>query len=157
MVDKGRCDNGFPWSLGACECECDKSCYVQEYLNHVNCKCRKRLIDKLVEKFDEDIDGNDMMRMQPLLVITCIMIMGISGVYFHLRSIAILMLYQILVAVGHMGNMNFGANKTLVEVIKEGAFGVTYFRDIYSGINGKWYRKSWKEFNELKNVISKYY
>ena len=35
-------------------------------------------------------------------------------------------------------NMNFGANKMLVEVIKEGAFGVTYFRDIYSGINDKW-------------------
>ena len=29
-------------------------------------------------------------------------------------------------------NMVFGANKTPVEVIKEGAFGRTYFRDIYS-------------------------
>ena len=38
----------------------------------------------------------------------------------------------------------FGTNKTLVEVIKKGAFGRTYFRDIYFGINGKWYRKSWK-------------
>ena len=32
-------------------------------------------------------------------------------------------------------NMNFGANKTPVEVIKEGAFGGAYFRDIYSGVN----------------------
>ena len=39
----------------------------------------------------------------------------------------------------------FGTNKTPVEMIKEGAYGKTYFRDIYSGINGKWYRKSWKE------------
>ena len=38
--------------------------------------------------------------------------------------------------------MDFGTNKTLVEIIKEGASGRTYFRDIYSGINGKWYRKS---------------
>ena len=30
--------------------------------------------------------------------------------------------------------MNFGANKAPVEVIKEGAFGGTYFRDIYSGV-----------------------
>ena len=30
--------------------------------------------------------------------------------------------------------MNFGANNTPVEVIKEGAFGGTYFRDIYSGV-----------------------
>ena len=31
--------------------------------------------------------------------------------------------------------MNFSPNKTAIEVIKEGAFGGTYFRDIYSGIN----------------------
>ena len=33
--------------------------------------------------------------------------------------------------------MDFGANKTPVEVIREGVFGGVYFRDIYSGINGK--------------------
>ena len=53
--------------------------------------------------------------------------------------------------------MKFVANKTLVEVIKEGAFGGTYFRDIYSDINGKWYRKSWKEFDQLKVIDQKYY
>ena len=42
--------------------------------------------------------------------------------------------------------IDFGANKTPVEVTKEGPFGGTFFRDIYSGINGKCYRKSWKEF-----------
>ena len=31
--------------------------------------------------------------------------------------------------------MDFGANKTPAEVIREGAFRGTYFRDIYSGIN----------------------
>ena len=31
-----------------------------------------------------------------------------------------------------------------VEVIKKGAFGGTYFRNIYSGINDKWYKNSWK-------------
>ena len=40
--------------------------------------------------------------------------------------------------------MDFGTNKTPVEIIKEVAFGGTYFRNIYSGINGKWYRKTWK-------------
>ena len=28
-------------------------------------------------------------------------------------------------------NIDFGANKTPVEVIKEGAFGRTYFRDLF--------------------------
>ena len=48
--------------------------------------------------------------------------------------------------------MDFDANKTVVEVIIEDAFGETYFRDIYSGVNGKWYKKSWKEFDELRNI-----
>ena len=51
--------------------------------------------------------------------------------------------------------MHFGANKTPVEVIREGASGETYFRDIYSGINGKWYRKSLKEFDQLKDIDQK--
>ena len=54
-------------------------------------------------------------------------------------------------------NMDFGANKTLIEVIKEGAFGGTYVKDIYSDVVGKWYRKSWKEFNELIDTNSRYY
>ena len=46
-------------------------------------------------------------------------------------------------------NMDFGAKKTSVKVIKEGVFAGTYFRDIYLGVNGEWYRKSWKKFDEL--------
>ena len=52
-------------------------------------------------------------------------------------------------------NMDFGSNKTPAEVIKEGAFGGTYFRDIYSGVNSKWFRKVWKEFDDLKKYWSK--
>ena len=33
--------------------------------------------------------------------------------------------------------MNFSPNKTPIEIITEGAFGGTYFRDIYSNINLK--------------------
>ena len=39
--------------------------------------------------------------------------------------------------------LNFAPNKTPIEIIKEGAFGGTYFRDIYSYVNNKWYRNSW--------------
>ena len=53
--------------------------------------------------------------------------------------------------------MDFGTNKTPVEIIKEGAFTGTYFRDIYSGVNDKWYKNSWKEFDELKNIDERYY
>ena len=54
-------------------------------------------------------------------------------------------------------NMDFGANKAPVEVINEGTFGGTYFGDIYSAVNGRWYRKIWKEFDELKNIDQNYY
>ena len=54
-------------------------------------------------------------------------------------------------------NMDFGAYKTRVEVIKEEAFRGTYIRDIYSGVNCKWCRKSWKDFNELKNIDQNHY
>ena len=53
-------------------------------------------------------------------------------------------------------NMKFGTNKTPIEAIKEGEFRGIYFRDIYSGINGKWYRKLWKEFDEVNNIDKKY-
>ena len=53
--------------------------------------------------------------------------------------------------------MDFGANETSVEVIREDAFGGTYFRDIYSDVTGKWLQQSWKEFDQLKNIYQKYY
>ena len=39
-------------------------------------------------------------------------------------------------------NMLFSANKTPVEIIAEGTVAGTYFRDIYSSVNDKWYRNS---------------
>ena len=52
---------------------------------------------------------------------------------------------------------NFHTNLSPVEVIKKGAFGGTNFRDIYSGVNNKWYKNSWKEFDELESIDEKYY
>ena len=52
--------------------------------------------------------------------------------------------------------MEFNPNKIPVEVIREGSFGGTYFRDIYSGINEKWYKNSWKEFVHLKNIMQNF-
>ena len=38
-----------------------QSCNIGEYLDYRNCKCRKRLIDQLVEECGEDINGMDVM------------------------------------------------------------------------------------------------
>ena len=53
--------------------------------------------------------------------------------------------------------MNFSPNKTPIEIIKESAFGGTYLRDVYSNINKKWQKNSWKEFVHLKNIDAKFY
>ena len=53
--------------------------------------------------------------------------------------------------------MDFSKNKTPTEKIKECAFGGTYFRDVYSNINKKWYKKEREEFAHLKNIDAKFY
>ena len=60
LIDKEICDEVFIWNPSKCERECDKSCDVWEYLDYANCKCRERLIDKLVEECSENIDGNEL-------------------------------------------------------------------------------------------------
>ena len=54
-------------------------------------------------------------------------------------------------------SIDFGANKTRVQVIKEGAFGGTNFRHTYSRANKKCYWKSWKKFNQLEDIDRKFY
>ena len=53
--------------------------------------------------------------------------------------------------------MDFGTNKTSIEIIEEGSFVGTYFRNIYSSVNNKFDKNSWKEFKELKSIDRKYY
>ena len=61
LIGKGICDKGFIWNPCNCECECDKSCDIGEYLDYKNCKCRKKIIDKLIEECNENIDENKML------------------------------------------------------------------------------------------------
>ena len=55
------------------------------------------------------------------------------------------------------GTKDLHPNLTPIDLIKKGAFGGKYFRDIYSNVNHKWYKNSWKEFDQLKNIDKKYY
>ena len=50
MIDKDVCNEGCIWHSSKCECECDKSCDFGEYLDYENCKCKKKIVDKLVEE-----------------------------------------------------------------------------------------------------------
>ena len=59
LIDKGMCEKGFIWNPSNCECEYDKSCDVGEYLGYKSCKCRKKIMDKLVEECCENINENE--------------------------------------------------------------------------------------------------
>ena len=56
LIDKGVWDKRYAWNRSNCKRECDKACDFGEYLDYENCKCRKKLIDKLVEDCNENID-----------------------------------------------------------------------------------------------------
>ena len=49
LIDRGICDKGFIWNPSNCECECDKNCDFSGYLDYENCKCREKLVDKLID------------------------------------------------------------------------------------------------------------
>ena len=40
------------WNPGNCKCECD----IGEYLDYENCKCRNKLVDKLVGKCIQTVE-----------------------------------------------------------------------------------------------------
>ena len=60
LIGKGICDKGFIWNPSNCKCACNKSCDVGEYLDYENCKCRKKLVDKLVKECNENTDEKEL-------------------------------------------------------------------------------------------------
>ena len=56
LVDKGVCDKRFIQNPSKCEYECDKSWDVGEQLDYENYKCRKKIVDILVEEYTETVE-----------------------------------------------------------------------------------------------------
>ena len=55
LIDKGICKKGYIWNSSNGECECDKSCHVGEYVDYENCKCRKKLGNKMIKECTENV------------------------------------------------------------------------------------------------------
>ena len=53
LIDKGVCDKGYIFNPSNCKCECDKSCNTSQYLDYLDCKCKNKIIDLIVEKCTE--------------------------------------------------------------------------------------------------------
>ena len=56
FIYEGVCNKESIWNPSNCKCKCDKSCDVGEYFDYENCKCRKKLVDKLVEECTETVE-----------------------------------------------------------------------------------------------------
>ena len=50
------------YKFKAKDSECDRSCDFGEYLACENCKCRKRLVDKLIEECNENIEETSLVK-----------------------------------------------------------------------------------------------
>ena len=56
MIDKGICDKEYAWNPSTCKFKCGKSCDFGEYLDYESCKCRKKLVDQLVDECTETVE-----------------------------------------------------------------------------------------------------
>ena len=56
LIYKSELDKGSIWDPSTCEYECDKPCGVGEYFGYEMYKCRKKLVDKLVDECTKNID-----------------------------------------------------------------------------------------------------
>ena len=59
-IDKGISDKGLIWNPSNCECECDNSWNVGEYVDYSDSKYRKKVVDELVEECIENINENEL-------------------------------------------------------------------------------------------------
>ena len=48
LDDWGFYKDYYMWNPSTCDCECNKTCKIEKYLDVKNCSCEKRLFDKLV-------------------------------------------------------------------------------------------------------------
>ena len=99
IIDKGVCYKGFIWNPSNCECECNKSCDIDEYLDYENCKCRKKLADKLIERSSAEectkniddakiADENECVCSYIICVVLAVIALAISieiGAYYRIK------------------------------------------------------------------------
>ena len=87
LIDKGIYNKGYIWNPSNCKCECDKSCDFGEHLDYENCKCRKRLADKLIEECNENIEESSLIKINSIKCKSnsCILYIGLFSIFFTIN------------------------------------------------------------------------
>ena len=62
LIGKTICNKEYIWNPSNYICEYDKSWDFREYLDYKNCNCRKRLVDKLIEECNENIEETSLIK-----------------------------------------------------------------------------------------------
>ena len=83
--DKDVCDRRYIWTLSNYECEYDKSCDVGECLDYKNCKCRKKLVDKLVEECNEIVEEVKIVGKNEDKRSSCILYIVLFSIFFTIN------------------------------------------------------------------------
>ena len=85
LIDKSVCGKGYSWNPSNCKCECEKSCDFGEYLDYE--KCRKRLVDKLVEECNENIEETSLVKINSTKCKhnSCILYIVLSLIFFTIN------------------------------------------------------------------------
>ena len=85
LIDKGICDKGYIWNPSNCKWECYKSCDFGEYLDYENCKCKKRLVDKLIEECNENIEETSLINSAKCKSSSCIFYIVLYSTLFTIN------------------------------------------------------------------------
>ena len=85
LIDKGVYDEGYTWNPSNCKCECDKSCDIGEYLDYQSCKCKKRLIDKLIDECNETVDKVNIVSESKNKYNSCILYIVLFSLFFTMN------------------------------------------------------------------------
>ena len=87
LIDESISDKGYIWNLSNCKYECDKSCDFGEYLDYENCKCRKRLVDKLIEECNENIEETSLIKInsEKYKSNSCILYIVLFSIFFTIN------------------------------------------------------------------------
>ena len=51
-----NCTKGHTWNPSTCECQWDMWCKQGQYLDHKNCICKNKLIDRVIEEYTSVIN-----------------------------------------------------------------------------------------------------
>ena len=82
LTHKGVYDKGYIRNPNNCECERDKSCDVGEYLDYKNFKCRKKMVDKLVEECNKIIEEVKIVSENKNKCSSCILYIVLFSIFF---------------------------------------------------------------------------